>query len=122
MEPSHSTASRLPRQPFNSSPQDPDGRDALGTTDADGAFRLSTFEPRDGAFPGKYKVVVRSVSRADPSVVATNVHEAMKASSASQNPTGSLVIIPRRYSHPGKTTIEQNVPPSGDVVFELLSK
>ena len=46
--------------------QDPGGRDALGTTDANGLFRLSTFKPRDGALAGKYKVVVRSVPEADP--------------------------------------------------------
>ena len=102
--------------------QDRGGRDALGTTDADGVFRLSTFKPRDGAFAGKYKVVVRSVPQADPSVVATNVQEAMRAASRRQKPIGPLVIIAPRYSHPGKTILEQEVPPSGKVVFALESK
>lgn len=34
------------------------GRDATATTDANGRFVMSTIEPRDGAMPGKYKVVI----------------------------------------------------------------
>ena len=102
--------------------QDPGGRDALGTTDADGRFRLSTFTPRDGALAGKYKVIVRSVPEADPAVVATNVQEAMRVASSRQKPIGPLITIAPRYSHPGKTILEQEVPPSGEVVFELQSK
>ena len=102
--------------------QDPGGRDALGTTDADGVFRLSTFKPRDGALAGKYKVVVRSVPEANPAVVATNVQEAMRAASKRQKPVSPPVTIAPRYSHPGKTILEQEVPPSGDVVFALQSK
>ncbi len=112
----------LPRATVQFLAQDPGGRDALGTTDADGVFRLSTFKPRDGAFAGKYKVVVRSVPQADPDVVATNVQEAMRAASRRQKPIGPLVIIAPRYSHPGKTILKQEVPPSGDVVFALQSK
>jgi hypothetical protein len=102
--------------------RDPGGRDALGTTDADGVFHLSTFKPRDGAFAGKYKVVVRSVPQADPAVVATNVQEAMRAARRRQKPISPLVTIAPRYSHPGKTILEQEVPPSGEVVFALQSK
>ena len=112
----------LPRATVQFLAQDRGGRDALGTTDADGLFRLSTFKPRDGAFAGKYKVVVRSVPQADPGVVATNVQEAMRAASRRQQPIGPLVTIAPRYSHPGKTILEQEVPPSGEVVFALQSK
>lgn len=101
---------------------DPGGKDALGTTDANGMFRLSTLEPGDGAFPGKYKVVVRSVSEADPNVVSTTVLEAMQAASSSRKRAGGSVIIPPRFSNPGKTILEQNVPSHGDVVFELQSE
>ncbi|HOM17966.1 MAG TPA: hypothetical protein PLQ00_11595 [Thermoguttaceae bacterium] len=33
-------------------------RPATGTTDKDGKFTLKTFEPGDGALPGKYKVAI----------------------------------------------------------------
>jgi hypothetical protein len=36
----------------------PEGRPALGRTDADGAFRLNTLGDADGALPGEYKVVI----------------------------------------------------------------
>ena len=39
--------------------QDPGGRDANGTADAEGVFRLSTTRPGDGVLPGKYKVVIQ---------------------------------------------------------------
>ena len=39
--------------------QDPGGRDAYGSTDANGVFRLTTTNPDDGALPGKYKVVIQ---------------------------------------------------------------
>src|SRR5262249_39083032 len=34
------------------------GEIAYGTTDKDGAFRLTTSKPNDGAVPGEYKVTV----------------------------------------------------------------
>ncbi len=105
--------------------QDSGGKDALGTTDADGMFRLSTFKPGDGALPGKYKVVVRPPGpEEDTDVVATTPMgpmEAMKAM-ASRKPSRPSVIIPPRYSNPNQTILVQDVPASGDVVFELQSK
>ena len=98
--------------------QDSGGRDALGSTDADGVFRLSTFHPDDGAFPGGYKVVVRP-PQADTGVVAATSVEAMQAAPASPKPS---ITIPPRYSQPGQTILVQEVPASGDVVFELQSE
>src|SRR5262245_18076613 len=39
--------------------QAPGGRDAYGSTDANGVFRLTTTSPDDGALRGKYKVVIQ---------------------------------------------------------------
>jgi hypothetical protein len=101
--------------------QDSEGTDALGTTDADGVFRLSTLKPGDGALPGKYKVVVRPpASEADTDVVATTSMEAMMATG--RKPYRPSVIIPPRYSNPSQTILVQDVPASGKVVFELQSK
>ena len=65
---------------------------------------------------------MRSVPEADPAVVATNVQEAMRVASKRQKPIGPLITIAPRSSHPGKTILAQEVPPSGDVVFALQSK
>jgi hypothetical protein len=37
------------------------GRPAVGATNRDGRFRLTTFESGDGALPGRYRVVVTKV-------------------------------------------------------------
>ena len=102
--------------------QDPGGRDALGSTDADGVFRLSTSEPNDGAFPGSYKVIVRPATQVDPEIAAMTPAEAMKAASAGRKVNRPAVALPPRFSDPGQTILEQDVPASGDVVFELQSK
>ena len=101
---------------------DPGGRDALGSTDADGAFRLSTFEPDDGAFPGSYKVIVRPATEADPELAAMTPAEAMEAASAGRKVNRPPVALPPRYSQPGQTILVQDVPASKEVIFELQSK
>ena len=98
--------------------QDSGGRDALGSTDAEGVFRLSTFKPGDGAFPGRYKVVVQPAAQVHAGVVAASPAEAM----GDRRPNRPTISIPPRYSQPGQTTLVQDVPASEDVVFELQSK
>ena len=102
--------------------QDPGGKDALGSTDAEGVFRLSTSKPDDGAFPGKYKVIVRPATKADPEVAAMTPAEAMKAASAGRKVNRPAVALPPRYSQPGQTILVQDVPAREDVVFELQSQ
>ena len=102
--------------------QDPEGRDALGSTDTDGLFSLSTFEPGDGALAGKYKVIVQPPVAGARDVTSTNVLEAMAASNRAGRAKGPTVTIPPRYSNPGQTILVQDVPADGEVVFELTSK
>jgi hypothetical protein len=101
--------------------QDPEGRDALGSTDADGLFCLSTIEPKDGAFPGNYKVTVQPATAENPDLVITSPAEAMTAR-PSRRPRRPSSTFPAHYSQLGKTILGQNVPAAGDVVFELQSK
>jgi len=102
--------------------QDPRGRDALGSTDADGVFRLSTFEPGDGALPGRYKVVVQPAAASAVNVVAATPGEILDAPRAGGPSAPSPVTLPPRYSRPDQTILEQEVPASGEVVFALESK
>ncbi len=102
--------------------KDSKGRDALGSTDADGVFRLSTIRPGDGAFPGTYKVTVQLAAPINTAAVAATPAEAMQASAAGRKPKQPSVTLPPRYSQPSQTILVQDVPPSGIVVFELQSK
>ena len=64
------------------------GRAAEGTTDADGKFALTTYEPGDGAFAGSHRVtIVKMISTnpADPYAAAKNALPARYAS-AGQSP------------------------------------
>ena len=99
-------------------PQTPGGREAYGSTDANGAFRLTTTKPDDGALPGKYKVVIQP---AGPGGGSTPFDDTDKPpAAASKAPPRSR--IPTKYTVAGQTPLTQDVPPSGEVILELQSK
>jgi hypothetical protein len=103
--------------------QNSKGRDALGSTDAHGVFHLSTLKSGDGAFPGKYKVVVQPVAQADAgAVTAPPWAKVQPGAAAARKPNRPAVVLPPRYSQPDQTILVQDVPASGDVVYELHSK
>jgi hypothetical protein len=101
------------------------GRDATATTDEQGRFVLSTFEPRDGALPGAYKVIITlSAPMLDAPAKAMSAEEAMAAAGAAAErpqpkPTGPT--FPEKYTRPDQTPLTQNVPADGDVVIDLKS-
>lgn len=102
--------------------QETGGRDASGTTDASGVFRLTTNQPNDGAFAGKYKVIVQP-----PSPLTTggaqSPEEAQRAATEGKSVAKEpAVVIAARFSVPGQTTLEQVVPAKGEIVLELQSK
>src|SRR5947209_5411172 len=98
--------------------QTPGGRDAYGSTDANGAFRLTTTKPDDGALPGKYKVVIQP---AGPGGGSTPFDDASKPPAPGPKvPPGPR--IPAKYTVAGQTPLTQDVPASRDVVFDLQSK
>src|SRR5262245_47046582 len=98
-------------------PQAPGGREAYGSTDANGAFRLTTTKPDDGALPGKYKVVIQPPGRAGGSTPFDDPGKPPAA--VPKAPPGRP--IPAKYTVAGQTPLTQDVPPSGDVVFDLQS-
>ena len=99
----------------------PEGRDANGFTDDNGVFRLSTYRSGDGALPGTYKVVIQySEETAVPAQL--NTPEAIqKEMGKSIKPKKPSLTIPPAYSQPDRTILRQQVPPDGEVKFELRS-
>ncbi len=96
------------------------GRDAVGITNADGQFRLSTLKSGDGALPGRYKVAIQPIAPAESGPAPTNPREAMWA--VSRQPSRPAIVLPPRYSQPDQTILVQDVPANGNVVFELQSR
>jgi hypothetical protein len=102
-------------------PQQPGGRDATGSTDANGVFRLSTLHRNDGAFPGKYKVVVQPPAPMVLGAPAATPDDAQRAAAGSKTQTPA-VIVPPKYSQPDQTVLVQEVPTGGDVLLDLKTK
>jgi hypothetical protein len=67
------------------------GRTAIGDTDANGNFKLSTFEPGDGIIPGEYDADI--TSKTIPSQVVDTADMAAKV--ASVEPKDGA--IPQKY-------------------------
>ena len=97
--------------------QTPGGRDAYGSTNENGEFRLTTTKPDDGALPGKYKVVIQPPGEEGGS---TPFDEGKPAAARPKAPRGPR--IPAKYAVAGQTPLAQDVPPNGDIVFDLQSK
>jgi hypothetical protein len=99
-------------------PETPGGREAYGSTDATGAFRLTTTKPDDGALPGKYKVVIQPPAPAGGSTPFDSTDKPPAA--VPKAPPGPR--IPVKYTVAGQTPLTQDVPPRGEVLFDLQSK
>lgn len=99
-------------------PEDADGKTATGTTDASGAFRLTTFKLNDGAMRGSYKIVV---THSEPVVIPKDIKDVdeQKAYVASQPRKPS--IVPEKYSHAEQTPLKHRVPQDGDAKIEIKS-
>ncbi|HXG08260.1 MAG TPA: hypothetical protein VNK04_00560 [Gemmataceae bacterium] len=102
-------------------PQDEGGRDASGSTDANGVFQLSTFRPNDGALPGSYKITVQY---SDPVEIPANFKTAEEVQAATTRASASQkasIILPPIYTQPDRTILKHRVPEDGDVRLELKS-
>jgi hypothetical protein len=78
---------------------------AVGQTDSNGRFKLQTFEPDDGAVPGKFKIAVTKFE-------------------VIELPNGGIkenFFLPGRYRDPAKSGLVATVPPEGanDLRIEL---
>lgn len=100
-------------------PATPGGREATSTANAAGEFRLSTFAARDGALPGKYKVVVLQPADESGSGDAKSSEEAQLGTGKPRGIKKSGPRVPPRYTRPDQTPLTQEVPPPGPVVIDL---
>lgn len=99
-----------------------EGRDATATTNAAGEFVMSTIDPRDGVFPGKYKVLIAPLPAApEGGPKPMSIDEAMAAAAAAPPPLDT--DFPQKYTLPSVTPLSVEVPVvNGRVSFELESK
>ncbi len=107
------------------------GRQASGTTGADGSFQLTTYKPNDGALPGEYKVIVQysdpltesDVPQAvEPGKSMKDIWDASMKAQRAKAKKPPKWVIPAKYSDPGKTQLKQKVPAEGSVTLDLKSK
>ena len=92
-------------------PEERGGRDASGTTDKDGRFRLA-------ARPGNYKVAIQYSEEVAPPVHLKTPAEIQRGGGSSK-PAAPALKLPATYSEPDKTVLRQRVPAQGAVKFEL---
>lgn len=95
-------------------------RMAMGTTDAEGNYTLSTFEPGDGAMPGSHKVMVASPAVEAPVMDPGNPggdYGAMMRQAASGRPAEGA--IPPKYNSPQTSGLTAEVTAEGPNAFDF---
>ncbi len=94
------------------------GKPAVGVTDKDGRFTLKTFEPGDGALPGKHNV---SITKQE----TTGFTADKDGLSGPPGPGGPKVtwIVPQKYSDAKNSGLTADVKPGmGPLNFDLTAK
>lgn len=103
---------------------------AVGTTDAQGNFQLTTYEFGDGAAEGSYKIVISKSSAPagggggggqegdhEAAEAAASVHSAVKKEGES-----TAQLVPAQYTSGAETPLTAEVKSSGENVFNLEIK
>ena len=103
----------------------PDGQDgcrpASGFTSSDGTFRLITYQPEDGALPGKYRVLIQKTEAAkDPGAAERSALERAKAKIEEKSvQKHRKPTLPEAYARFETTPLRCSVPVTGAVTFDL---
>ena len=107
------------------------GRPAIGSIDSDGRYELKTYEPGDGAEPGKYRVTItaRNIPPDDGPTYSSFEDEMRGVSAEPAQPKCSRAsspritwIVPEKYSSRSSTDLEVEVNSDGeDIDFQLQS-
>jgi len=86
------------------------GKEAVGYTNKEGGFTLTSYSQNDGAIPGEYSVVVTKAAAAPIMPAPTDdPAKAMKAFYEKQKSQGTTTItdpVPTVYSDPKTTTLK----------------
>ena len=94
------------------------GHPATGTIDANGAYRLRTFAPDNGAIPGRYRVTITAV-RFTGGGHAKTFDEELRGGGSSA-PAKAEWLVPEVYSRPETTPLRADVTRDSKVInFDL---
>jgi hypothetical protein len=98
---------------------------ASGMTEKEGAFRLTTLKPNDGAYPGNYKVIVIYQEPYETDTPASGMQSAFTGFEKAQK-TGAKkppkYVIPAKYGDPAKTDLKYTVPAEGTIEINLKGR
>ena len=97
-------------------PEDPEGKNATGLTNAEGVFELTTFKLKDGALRGSYKV---TVVYSDPIELPKNLKTPEEFQEASAKISAKPSVIPEMYTRLDQTPLTHRVPQDGDANFSV---
>jgi hypothetical protein len=109
-------------------PQEQGNPTAIGKTDNEGVYNLTTYEALDGAAPGKYAVVVTKMVSTTPEEVegADAAHEAESAGvedggghDAETADAASGNLVPANYGSASSTPLSATVEEKDDNVFDF---
>lgn len=103
------------------------GRPATGRIQPDGTYRLTTFEPDDGALIGKHKVTIEAVrfpqAGPQPKSMEEEIRMAMEKKSPRSGPPQPQWLVPPRYAKRETTPLVFEVRPGPNTAnFDLPSQ
>jgi len=88
-----------------------EGRSATGAIGPDGSYTLTTFEPGDGALPGKHRVTIRAVQQSS-ATMSKSPERKLRDGIPDSDLMGTLRwLVPERYSRRETSGLDVEVTP-----------
>ncbi len=105
-------------------PSSEEGRSAVGRSDVNGKFILTTLITNDGAFPDTYKVAVTKNSKPTLEVPEAKEGETLKEKTArmrtaTRSKDSIKSLLPDKYSSPALSGLTVTIPKKGDKNIKL---
>jgi hypothetical protein len=98
------------------------GRSAMGTIEPDGSYRLTTFDPGDGALLGRHRVTIEA-TRIVRAPQPKNLGEESQFNGVAANGLAVLWLVPEKYSRPESTPLTAEVTRGKNTIdFKLVAE
>jgi hypothetical protein len=86
-----------------------DGQGAVGQTDSNGRFQLTTFSPNDGAVPGQYQVSIRKLDKAEQPEVFDEDDPRYDPDVGTEETAPPKHLLPEKYANPQTSGLTETV-------------